>query len=153
MPNAATYPTRPDDQDAVLARDALARITDFLQRHPGSDHDPVEVTVADDGETLTVPRSVVDLVARVLAHMAQGQGVSIVPAHAELTTQQAAEILNVSRPFLIGLLDSEQIDYRLVGTHRRIKASSLLKYQRKEDARARAAADELTALGQEMGLD
>jgi excisionase family DNA binding protein len=153
MPNAAAYSTRPDDQDAALARDALARVTDFLMRHPGSDHDPVEVTVADDGETLTVPRSVVDLVARVLAHMAQGHGVSVVPAHAELTTQQAAEMLNVSRPFLIGLLESGQIDYRLVGTHRRITAASLLEYQGKDGARQRAAADELAALGQEMGLD
>ena len=153
MPNAATHPTRPDDQEAELARNALARVTDFLKRHPGSPDEPVQLTVADDGQELKLPRSVVDLMARVLAHMAVGQAVSVVPAHAELTTQQAADMLNVSRPFLIGLLDRGEITYRLVGTHRRITASSLLDYQRKDDARQRQAADELAALGQEMGLD
>nr|WP_207781945.1 helix-turn-helix domain-containing protein [Phytoactinopolyspora limicola] len=86
------------------------------------------------------------------ANMAAGQGVTLVPAHAELTTQQAASLLNVSRPFLIGLLDQDEIEYRTVGTHRRIKASSLLDYMRRDDAKRRNAADELAALTQEMGL-
>ncbi|MFI7062589.1 helix-turn-helix domain-containing protein [Kribbella sp. NPDC050124] len=99
-----------------------------------------------------VPRSAVELLARILAHMAAGQGVSVVPADAELTTQQAADLLNVSRPFLIGLLDAGEIEYRKVGKHRRIRADSLLDYKRTDDQRRREAADELTALGQEMGL-
>jgi len=92
------------------------------------------------------------LLARILAHMAAGQGVSVVPADAELTTQQAADLLNVSRPFLIGLLDAGEIEYRKVGKHRRVRADSLLDYKRKDDQRRREAADELTALGQDMGL-
>ncbi|MEX2291452.1 MAG: helix-turn-helix domain-containing protein [Mycobacteriales bacterium] len=84
--------------------------------------------------------------------MAAGQGVSVVPAHAELTTQQAANLLNVSRPFLIGLLDAGQIDFRKVGKHRRVKAASLMDYLRKDDQRRRDAADELSALTQELGL-
>jgi excisionase family DNA binding protein len=78
--------------------------------------------------------------------------VSVVPAHAELTTQQAADMLNVSRPFLIGLLEAGEIDYRKVGKHRRVKAASLLDYMRHDDQRRRQAADELTALTQDMGL-
>ena len=77
---------------------------------------------------------------------------SVVPANAELTTQQAADLLNVSRPFLIGLLDAREIDYRLVGKHRRIRAESLLAYIRADDQRRRQVADDLTALNQEMGL-
>jgi excisionase family DNA binding protein len=84
--------------------------------------------------------------------MAAGQGVSVVPAHSELTTQQAAELLNVSRPFLIGLLDAGDIEYRKVGKHRRIKAQSLMAYMARDDQERREAADELTRLNQEMGL-
>jgi excisionase family DNA binding protein len=94
----------------------------------------------------------VELLARILAHMAAGQAVSVVPAHAELTTQQAADLLNVSRPHLIGLLEAGEIDYRRVGKHRRVTALSLLAYMRADDQRRRDAADELSALTQKMGL-
>lgn len=111
------------------------------------------MTVQDSAERLVLPRSAVELMARILAHMAAGQSVSVVPLHAELTTHQAADMLNVSRPFLVGLLDADEIEYRMVGTHRRITASSLIHYQRQDDARRRGAAEELTALSQELGLD
>lgn len=84
--------------------------------------------------------------------MAAGQGVSVVPVHAELSTQQAADLLNVSRPFLIGLLDDGDIEYLKVGKHRRIRARSLLAYMARDDQGRRAAADELTQLNQDMGL-
>jgi excisionase family DNA binding protein len=84
--------------------------------------------------------------------MAAGQGVTVVPSHAELTTQQAAEILNVSRPFVIKLLGEGLIDYRTVGTHRRIRADSLLEYKRRDDAARHDAAGELAAMTQELGL-
>lgn len=95
---------------------------------------------------LTVPREAVELLARILAHLANGHGVSVVPAHAELTTQQAAELLNVSRPYLIGLLESGKIQYRKVGSHRRVLADSLLAYKHHDDTRRRAAADELAQI-------
>lgn len=142
---------RPEGDDAALARDALVRVREVLAAH-GDPHDPVRFTVDDDHSQVTMPRSAVDLLVRILANMAAGQGVTVVPAHAELTTQQAAALLNVSRPFLIGLLEQGEIDYRTVGTHRRIKASSLLDYMRRDDAKRRDAADELATLTQEMGL-
>lgn len=153
MSRSAVGPAMPGEGEAAIARDALVRVKEFLQTHPGDDHEPVLVTVQEDEERLALPRSAVELMARILAHMAAGQSVSVVPLHAELTTQQAADLLNVSRPFLIGLLDAGEIEYRMVGTHRRIMASSLIGYQRLDDARRRGAADELTALSQELGLD
>jgi excisionase family DNA binding protein len=127
------------------------RVREVLASHRDT-ADPVRFT-DDDGGEVTVPRPAVDLLVRILANMAAGQGVTVVPAHTELTTQQAASMLNVSRPFLIGLLEQGEIEYRTVGTHRRIKASSLLDYMRRDDAKRRDAADELAALTQEMGLD
>lgn len=164
MSGKAVETVRPAEADVTAAVAALPRVRDFLTSHPdsplvqlrvegsGDSSDTEHSDAADAEEVLTVPRAAVELLARVLAHMADGQGVSVVPSNAELTTQQAADLLNVSRPFLIGLLDAGQIDYRLVGTHRRIRAESLLAYLRSDDARRRQAADELTALTQEMGL-
>jgi excisionase family DNA binding protein len=144
---------QPDEHDAEMAREALARVKRYLQEHPGGAHDAVRLTVQETGaEQLILPRAAVELMAAILAHMAAGQSVSVVPHDAELTTQQAADLLNVSRPYLIGLLEAGEIDYHKVGTHRRIKASSLLDYRRRDDVRRRAIADELTALSQELGL-
>lgn len=150
MTALALTPVQPDEADINTAVETLPHVKDYLATHTDS---VIRLVVADDPEgTLLVPRGAVELLARVLAHMAAGQGVSVVPAHAELTTQQAAEMLNVSRPFLIGLLDHGDIEYRKVGKHRRIKAQSLLAYMARDDQGRREAADDLTRLNQEMGL-
>lgn len=143
-------PVQPDGSDVSTAIEALPHIKHYLASNSDS---VIELVVADDPrETLVVPRGAVQLLAQILAHMAVGQGVSVVPAHAELTTQQAAGLLNVSRPYLIGLLEAGEIEFRKVGKHRRIKAQSLMAYIARDDQERREAADELTRLNQEMGL-
>lgn len=145
-------PVQPDEADISAAVEALPHIRDYLARHLGQESIRLRVDDGDEDETLVLPRGAIELLARVLAHMANGQGVSVVPADAELTTQQAASLLNVSRPYLIGLLDAGEIEYRLVGKHRRVRADSLLAYLRIDDQRRRRTADDLTVLNQEMGL-
>ena len=78
--------------------------------------------------------------------------VQIVPKDMELTTQQAADLLNVSRPYLISLLESERIPYRKVGRHRRITFEALMEYKRRDDADRRAVADDLAALSEDLDL-
>ena len=78
--------------------------------------------------------------------------VTLIPVHAELTTQEAAEMLNISRPSLIQLLDEGKIDYRRVGTHRRVRFEGLMKYKRAAEAGRRAALKELAAYDQELGI-
>jgi excisionase family DNA binding protein len=78
--------------------------------------------------------------------------ISSIPKDAELTTQQAADVLNVSRPYVIGLLESVQIPFRKVGSHRRITFEALMEYKRKDDLQRRAATDDLADLSQELGL-
>ncbi|GAA1556262.1 helix-turn-helix domain-containing protein [Kribbella lupini] len=150
--NAAEPATaRPDAAEVRTADVAMRRVKRYLADH--TDERDIRVVVGGDpDDTLAIPRSAVELLARVLAHMAAGQGVTVVPAHAELTTQQAADLLNVSRPHLIGLLDAGEIAFRKVGSHRRVRADSLLEYRRKDDHERREVADELTELNQDMGL-
>ena len=141
-------PLVPDAEDASAAGEALQQLKGFLATHS----DASVVTLRVDDDALVVPREAAELFARVLAHMAAGAGVTVLPAHAELTTQQAADILNVSRPYLIKLLECGAVDFRLVGRHRRIRLDSLMDYMREDDRKRRQAADELSSLTQEMGL-
>jgi excisionase family DNA binding protein len=151
MSISALEPVQPDHDDMVAADAALDMVKSYLSAHPAGPG-MVRVMVEEGDGELLLPRAAVELFAQILAFMAAGHGVSVVPANAELTTQQAADLLNVSRPYLIGLLDAAEIDYRKVGKHRRVKAASLLEYMRNDDQRRRAAADELSALTQEMGV-
>ena len=84
--------------------------------------------------------------------MAKGNAVTLIPVRAELTTQQAADILNLSRPFLVEQLEKNVIPYRKVGTHRRILFKDLMQYKEAMDRNRLKAPDELTAQAQELGI-
>lgn len=142
---------KPGEVEAEAAARALRRIKDFLARHPDGP-DALEVLVEGGGEALVLPRPALGMFAHILAQLAEGRGVSVVPSSAELTTQQAADLLNVSRPYLIDLLEAGKIPFRKVGRHRRILFEDLLNYKRHDDAKRRAVADELGELSQELGL-
>jgi excisionase family DNA binding protein len=148
---AAKRSIQPGEIDAAVAARAVRRIKDYLMRHPDQQAIEVGGEVGDE-DPLIVPRDAVAMLAYILAEAAEGRGISVIPSHAELTTQQAADMLNVSRPYLIKLLESGKIAYRMVGTHRRITAQALMEYKRHDDLKRRAAADELAGLSQELDL-
>jgi excisionase family DNA binding protein len=115
---------------------------------------PLRFRVVDSGkdETLQLPAPAVQMLVRILEEMARGNAVTLIPVHAELTTQEAADMLNISRPSLIQLLDERKMEYRKVGTHRRVRFDALMAYKRQADAERRAALAELAAYDQEIGI-
>jgi excisionase family DNA binding protein len=108
----------------------------------------------DDGECASValPPAVLELLQGILMQMAQGNAVTLLPVHAELTSQQAADLLNVSRPFLIERLNQGEIPFRKVGTHRRIRLHDLMAYKQAIDQQRVTALEELAAQAQELGM-
>lgn len=102
--------------------------------------------------TIELPASVARLMVQILGEIGRGNAVKIVPVHPELTTQEAADLLHISRPTLIQMLDSGVLPHRKVGTHRRIRTESLMAYKRKLDAERRAALAALSAYDQEIGI-
>lgn len=135
-------------------RHALQVVDGLLRRSlKGTGKQSRPKLVGSDGQAIELPEPIFHLLRQIVPHLAKGRALTIVPLQHQLTTQQAADILNVSRPFLIGLLERGEIPYGKTGKHRRISFDDLLTYKRRRDASRREAVDRLTALSQEYGLD
>jgi excisionase family DNA binding protein len=139
--------TTPTPESSRAAESALRT----LSGHPVAG---ASLHVREDGKETAVelPREVVALLVEVLGQIANGNGVRVVPVHAELTTQQAADILNVSRPHLVKLVENGAMPFHMVGTHRRIRLGDLLDYKARFEAEQDAHLAELTAEAQKLGL-
>lgn len=130
-----------------LAREALR-----LLERSDAENPAVDLRVPNVDESAHLPAVAVRAMRDVLANLAAGRDVAVVPEQAELTTQQAADMLGVSRPYLIKLLNEGVLEHRKVGRHRRVPKSAVLAYRSEQTKDARVAADELAALSDELGL-
>ena len=139
----------PSALDASIARVSAQTLSRYAHIK-----DPLKLRITDAGqvEPLELPSGAVALLMEILKAMAAGQGVAIVPENAELTTVQAADVLNVSRPFLIKLLEGEKIPYRKVGRHRRIRIEDVIAYKTKIDRKREAILDQLVAEAQKQDM-
>jgi len=151
MPSHIHETTIPTAADELQARESLRRLSLF----PSNSSSELKIQIQGEGqlnENVTLPLSAFRLLKDILAEMAQGHAVTLLPVRTELTTQQAADLLNVSRPFLIGLLEEGKIPFRLVGQHRRVRLDDLMAFKRKDDEHRQRIADALTADAQELGM-
>lgn len=158
MPTTTIEPTlphtlaalTPSAHDVELATESSRRLGALAQTTGD-----VQLTVTGEGGLTgqaKIPASALRLLFAVLSEMSCGNSVSLLPLSAELTTQQAADILNVSRPYLVGLLEKGEIPFRKVGVQRRLRLQHLLEYKTRADIDRRSALTELARLGQEMGV-
>jgi len=108
--------------------------------------------IGADGERVELPESIYQILLEVTPLLAEGKKITLVPSEHYLTTQEAANLLNISRPYLYQLLDRQEIPYTLVGTHRRIKAQDVSDYKDKRDRQRCQDLAELAAITEEFGL-
>lgn len=132
----------PEEQPAL---EQLGHQIDEISRQHGTAQ-----LVDPDGETTEIPQSVLHALKFAVSCLARGQLVTLVPHDKELTTQEAASLLHVSRPHLIKLLDEGAIPHHKVGTHRRVPIEDLLAYRDQRATARRVKLDELTQLSEEL---
>lgn len=135
----------PDEALSDRAAQAADTLEQFLDRHPEASAVPLSMRLGEDETAFDVPVDVLRLLARMLAEVASGNAVAVSPVDAELTTQQAADLLNVSRPYLVKLLDERRIPFRRVGNRRRILLADVMAFKHDDEAERRAIAAELSA--------
>ena len=138
----------PTPRDCTLARVAGQRLSRLAHGNR-----PVRFQVeADPQELIELPAGALALLVEILEAMAAGRGVTLIPEKAELSSVEAADALNVSRPFLIKLLNEGAIPYRKVGKHRRVRRDDVMNYKMKIDREREAALDRLVADAQEQDM-
>ncbi|MGO9237978.1 MAG: excisionase family DNA-binding protein [Methylocella sp.] len=139
-------PVLPTGQDALRAEE----LRHALERREGVAA-PVRVQV-NDSTVLDLPPIVASLLMNILEETAAGHAVTLIPVEAEVTTQQAAELLNVSRPYLVGMIEKGLLPSRMVGNQRRLPLQDVLAYKADNRAKRRETLREMAALDQELGL-
>jgi excisionase family DNA binding protein len=107
--------------------------------------------VGSDGRQAAIPPPVQELLLAILKNLQEGQAISVVPEHRQLTTQRAADILGVSRPFLVGILEGGDIPFSMTGSHRRIYLRDLLDYKRRRDAARHEAINSMAKAEMDAG--
>lgn len=156
-------PTKEQDRQTYEA--IISQLSDF--RRPAAEESkggkkgkkvrfkrsPETIRLMIDGKkTEPLPRKAVDEFLKVLKHLARGDEVRVTAGSEELTTQKAADLLHVSRPFLVSLLEKGEIPFHKVGTHRRIRLDDLLSYKQKIDAKRLKTLEELAKQAQELDM-
>lgn len=134
-----------------IARESLPKVRKLVRSfNPRSES--VSIQVNQDDVNIVLPLKLLNVLQTILDLMAEGKAFSLMPANAELTTQEAADLLNVSRPFITKLLKQNLISYNQVGTHRRIPLEDLIRYMAKMKRERKESLDDLADLGQQYNM-
>lgn len=129
----------PTEEDAALAEQSSRALAAFVNSKQNPE---ILIKAGKRQEQVEIPAQALRLLVDILTQMSEGNAVTLVPIHHELSTQEAADLLNVSRPYLVSLLEEDKIPHRKVGTKRRILAKDILAYKTKiDEARLKTLAE------------
>lgn len=140
----------PNKREALLAKETSLRLAAMLSER--SEYQFQLVDNGQAGEAFRIPAAAMRVLVAALAEMADGHAVTLLPLHPELSTQQAADLLNVSRPYLISLLEKGDIPFHKVGAHRRVQLRDVLNYKHASDTARLQVLDELVEQSQRLNL-
>ena len=146
LSNVVHLPTAQEAEEAKITSRALSKYAHNERLH---------LKIAsnnNESEDLILPGYAINLLLAMLTEMSKGNAITVMPIHAELSTQETAELLNVSRPYLVDLLEQGKIPFRKVGTHRRVLANDVFDYKQRIDAARLKALDDLATQAQELGM-
>lgn len=146
LSNVVHLPTAQEAEEAKITSRALSKYAHNERLH---------LKIAsnnNESEDLILPGYAINLLLVMLTEMSKGNAITVMPIHAELSTQETAELLNVSRPHLVDLLEQGKIPFRKVGTHRRVLANDVFDYKQRIDEARLKALDDLAAQAQELGM-
>ncbi|NEN23685.1 helix-turn-helix domain-containing protein [Cryomorpha ignava] len=141
--------TKADQKIALNSLDALLNVSNRVK---ASRKTGVKIKVQETGEFMTIPKKALELLFSIVQNMSEGRSISLVPSDLEVSTQQAADMLNVSRPYLVKLIESGNIPFKKIGSHRRILLQDIIAYQSKLACEREKQLDFLANQAQELNL-
>jgi len=127
-------------------------LDDLAKRFSGLGVSPVTTVTGPDGEQLVLPGEVFEALRDIVQMMAQGRAVTIAPVHQRLTTQEAADLLGISRPTFVKLLEAGEITYEQPGRHRRVRLADVLEYRERRSVKRREALDRMVEIADESQM-
>lgn len=140
---------KPTLQEQQVASESLFSFTAAIAKRSS---DSIKIKIQESGEFITVPRKALELLSLILSNMAEGKAISLIPSDSEVSTQQAADMLNVSRPHIVKLLEQGTIPFKKVGSHRRILLEELLKYELEQKQQRKENLQFLAEQAQDLNL-
>jgi|TARA_B110000093_G_C12893047_1_gene376940 excisionase family DNA binding protein len=143
---------RTTKEDQKIALSSLQGFQVVSQRIKSSRKKGVKIKIHETGKFITIPKKALTLLSAIIQNMAEGKTISIVPSNSEVSTQQAADMLNVSRPHLIKLLEAKKIPFNKVGSHRRILLKDIMEYKEQLAKQREAQLDFLSNQAQDLNL-
>ncbi len=138
--------------DQEMAKSSILKLQETSERIKDNKSGFVKIKILENGEFFQIPRKALTLLFEILSNMAQGKSITLIPSDTEVSTQQAADMLKVSRPHLVKLLEEGAIPFKKVGTHRRIELKDLITYERKFKENRNEKLDFLAKQAQQLNL-